>query len=237
MLEDNLRKIIRENLEVVLAFNGYERFEGAVDKQEFMKVIRRDPALAPFFLANEKYATVRIGGNLITSLHRKLGDIYEGIFEELLRDRLGVSQADLNFSVSLDVDGQAQRRSTDGALRLSVLGEQAQRRVRRLQSDRSAKGLGFEVRSCYQIGDSKRIQADRDLALALRRHGLEPVLLIFCATSLRSPVKRLAEYWTVREGTAAFAYVKELTGFDLAQFLKAEKRMIRELMERIFAMM
>ena len=64
-------------------------------------------------------------------------------------------------------------------------------------------GMAFEVRSCYQIGDSKRIQADRDLALSLKRDQIEPIMLIFCVISLSSPVRRLSNYWTIYEGKHA----------------------------------
>jgi hypothetical protein len=52
-----------------------ERFENVTDKESFLELIGSDPAFAPFFLNNPKHITARIGGNLITSLHCKLGDM------------------------------------------------------------------------------------------------------------------------------------------------------------------
>ncbi|PJF31841.1 MAG: hypothetical protein CUN51_02550 [Candidatus Thermofonsia Clade 1 bacterium] len=95
-------------------------------------------------------------------------------------------------------------------------------------------GTAFEVRSCYQIGDSKRIQADRDMALALKAKDIEPVMLIFCKTSLRAPVIRLRNYWQLYEGQAAFDFVRTLTGIDLQAFLQQERSTIQPIMQRIF---
>jgi hypothetical protein len=97
-----------------------------------------------------------------------------------------------------------------------------------------AVGLALEIRSCYQIGDSKRIQADRDMALALRQISLSPVMLVYCETSLRSPIIRLSQYWCLKEGKAAFDYIHQLTGFNLLRFLNENKSFIKERMDTIF---
>lgn len=200
-------------------------------------MIGNDPAFAPFLLHHPKYVTARVGGNLITSLHRKLGDMYEEIFQVLLETELGIPEEKLRYGLTLNIDGKLQQRSTDGVIRYAEIGTRHRQRIKALQTERDALGMAFEVRSCYQIGDSKRIQADRDMALALRKQNLEPVMLIFCASSLSSPVKRLKEYWRVYEGKAAFEFVKTLTGFDLLDYLQQEQALIRKIMDKIFAMM
>ena len=217
----------------VLDYDAFERFEGVTDKDGFLELVGNDPALAPFFLDNPKYVTARIGGNLITSLHRKLGDMYEEIFKTLLASELKIPSSDLTYRVTLNIDGKPQQRSTDGLIRYSRLSPKVANKVRVMQTENSS-GMAFEVRSCYQIGDSKRIQADRDMALALRMLKIEPVMIIFCASSLTSPVKRLREYWRVYEGVDAFEFVKNLTGFDLFRFLQQKSGMIKEIMDRIF---
>jgi hypothetical protein len=237
MTNSRLREIIERHLLKVLEYDPFERFEGVTNKRSFLQMLSNDPAFAPFFLNNSKYVTARIGGNLITSLHRKLGDMYEEIFRALLETELGIPEEELRYSLTLNIDGKLQQRSTDGVIRYAGLGTQHLNRVKALQTEHDALGMAFEVRSCYQIGDSKRIQADRDMALALRKQNLEPVMLIFCASSLSSPVKRLKEYWRVYEGKAAFEFVKTLTGFDLFDYLQKEQNLIRKIMDKIFAMM
>jgi hypothetical protein len=237
MIKSRLRKIIIESLSKVLEFDPYERFGGVTSKEHFISLIKTDPAFAPFFLHNPKYATARVGGNLITSLHRKLGDMYEEMFKVLLEDKLDVPTKDLEFSIELNVDGKLQERSTDGLIRFSHLSADSKKGLYALFGIEEQIGVAFEVRSCYQIGDSKRIQADRDMALTLQNSNIKPVMLIFCATSLTSPVKRLSKYWNVFQGKETFRVVNELTGFDLHEYLIEESETIEPLMKRIFAMM
>lgn len=169
-------------------------------------------------------------------MHRKLGDMYEEIFKTLLADKFQIPEEELSYSLMLNIDGKLQRRSTDGLIKYSSLSRKDKSRLRNFISEDS-KGMGFEVRSCYQIGDSKRIQADRDMAVALKKEGIDPVMLIFCTSSLKSPVKRLRGFWTIFEGEKTFCFIRELTGFDLYSFLDGEREMIHNLVDKIFAMM
>lgn len=237
MNKAQLRKIVQDNLLKVLEFNPYERFAGVKSKEHFIALIETDPAFSPFFLHNPKYATARVGGNLITSLHRKLGDMYEDLFRALLAETLGVPEEDLRFSVKLNVDGAFQERSTDGLIRFERLDQKTKKGVFTMFQVEEEIGVAFEVRSCYQIGDSKRIQADRDMALALTNANIIPVMLIFCITSLTSPVQRLSKYWRVFQGKEAFDVVGKLTGFDLYKYLISESVVIEPVMKKIFAMM
>ncbi len=233
-IEAKLRKTIKENLEVVLAFDPYARYDGVSNKQEFLNLLNNDPAFAPFQLANERYAIARVGGNLVTSLHRKLGDIYESLFWILLKENLSIPENDLHYQVNLDVNGRIQTRSTDGFVNYSLLERDVRVRIKEIARKDDAIGMAFEVRSCYQIGDSKRIQADRDLALALEKENIEPVMLIFCITSLKAPVRRLSGFWSLYQGHDTFNFVKHLTGFDLYHFLMSEQDTIGEIVNKIF---
>ncbi|MDJ0728572.1 MAG: hypothetical protein QNJ33_01125 [Crocosphaera sp.] len=79
------------------------------------------------------------------------------------------------------------------------------------KSWRNYDGIGFEVRSCYQIGDSKRIQADCDMSLALKSYKILPVMLVFCSTSLKNPLARLSKSWEVYEGIDSFNLVTSIS--------------------------
>lgn len=236
MIEQTLREIITHHLSKVLEYNAFERFKGVIDKDTFRQLMGSDPAFAPFFLNHPKYITARVGGNLITSLHRKLGDMYEEIFQTLLANRFKLSAEDLSYNLQLDISGKAQIRSTDGFISYSLLPADDLFRLQTIL-DLHYVGLAFEIRSCYQIGDSKRIQADRDMALALRKQQIEPVMVIFCSSSLVSPVKRLKEFWRIYEGEKAFDFVKNLTEFDLQTYFQQEDTLIQEWMNKIFEMM
>lgn len=224
VIEAALKEIVHRNLSKVAAFKPYKKFPGVSSREHFADVLRNDPALAPFGLHNDKYIVARVGGNWITSLHRKLGDAYQEMFTYLISQRYDLKAADVLFSVDVQIGSRIQRRSTDGVLRLEHLARRGMKVADLIASDRMTigdpVGLGFEVRSCYQIGDSKRIQADYDMALALVEEKLIPVMLVFCKTSLRSPTNRLAKSWVLMQGEEAFAFVHKLTDFDLRRFLQ-----------------
>jgi hypothetical protein len=236
-IEERLKHIISHSLGKISDFDGYKKFEGVSNAEDFKKLMRRDPAFAPFCLDREKYVVARIGGNLITSIHRKLGDLYEEILLELLNDKYGFSKEYLKFSLDIVIDGKEQKRTTDGRLILSDIdNKELKDKVANLVID-GYDGLAMEVRSCYQIGDSKRIQADDHMATALKALNIEPKLVILCNTSLVSPVKRLSKNWTVYQGEDSFEYIKNLTDFDLYQFLLDNKTLIEPLMDDVFDML
>ncbi len=222
------------HLKKILEFKPYEKFDGVSNAEEFKLLIRRDPAFEPFSLHQDKYVVARIGGNLITSIHRKIGDLYEDVILELLTRKYGFSKEYLKFSLDIVVDGVKQERTTDGRLILSdIKDKKLKENVKSLMVGKYS-GLAMEVRSCYQIGDSKRIQADEHMAKALKAIDIEPKLVIFCNTSLISPIRRLSHHWTVYEGEKAFAYIHKLTSFDLYKFLMDNDTTIKPIMDKVF---
>jgi hypothetical protein len=236
LLEKDLCNLVEYHLLVVTNFDPYSRF-GATDKETFSTVIANDPAFAPFFLDNSKYITARLGGNLITSLHRKLGDLYEAIFKLLLVRKLDLDPDELEYSVQIEIDGELQVRTTDGLVIYNEISDEIKSNLDgepfRINYPDS-KGMGFEVRSCYQIGDSKRIQADEHMAHALLNLQIDPIMLIFCNTSLSSPVKRLSRSWNVYQGQETYQFIHKLTNFDLLSFFQRNADFIESIMNQIF---
>ena len=216
-----LLSIADKHLSLIAKYNPYRNFAGVKDRKAFAAMIAEDPAFSSFGFTDDRYVVARIGGNLITSLHRKIGDMYEEIFRYLLQCRFDLSAADISFKVDVQIGSRIQARSTDGLLPKHCISRLNLPLPRGWA--KGAEGMAFEVRSCYQIGDSKRIQADWDMALKLKAEGIVPVMLIFCNTSLKSPVVRLRKSWTLFEGTATFDFVKALTQFDLFSFMQKHK--------------
>lgn len=219
----------------VLDYDPFRNFPGVSSTQDFRNLFGSDPAFSPFFLNREKYVTARFGGNLITSLHRKLGDIYEAMIQVTLSEKLEISIEDLKHSLLISIDGEDQERSTDGIILLSKVSNMKLRHaLSSYITEERYVGVGLEIRSCYQIGDSKRIQADRDMALALQRENIQPIMLVLCITSLTSPVRRLSRYWSLLEGMKAFEFVRKVSGFDLYSFLEGQKDFIQPFINEIF---
>ena len=244
-LKQHLLEVVKKHLNVVNSYDPYYRFPNINSKEDFIQAMKDDPAFVHFNLDTEKYMVARFGGNLITSLHRKLGDLYEECVATILIDKVpGVSEQDAHWSVQIVIDGRKQERSTDGAIFLDKLEGATKTRIKdivnrlkqtnTIYDDKNFKGLAFEVRSCYQIGDSKRIQADENMAKKLLSMDILPIMLIFCNTSLRSPVARLKRTWSLHEGYDTFDLFKEITNFDLFRFLEENKEEIQTIMDEIY---
>lgn len=224
--KQELLKISLSNLNKVQDFNPFASYQGVNSKSDFIDLISNDPAFSNLGLATDRYVTARIGGNLITSLHRKIGDMYENIFSYLLTKLFDIPESDLHFSVNVKINDRIQERSTDGLIPKSKYTDNFPMEWRNFDA------IGFELRSCYQIGDSKRIQADYDMALALREKNILPVMLIFCNTSLKSPVLRLKKSWELYEGEATFKIISDITGFNLFSFMVEHEKQFKSSVEK-----
>lgn len=227
--EKELLDTALKHLNKVLEFDPYKSYPSVSCKNDFKKLMASDPAFSALGLDDERYIIARIGGNLVTSIHRKIGDMYEGIFAYLLKSKYGMAEAELHYSVNVQIGGRLQERSTDGLLKRDMMPSHFPTKWL------SCDGIGFELRSCYQIGDSKRIQADYDMALALKEQNIQPIMLIFCITSLRSPVDRLSKSWELYEGLDSFKVVQQITDFDLYSFLQSNSKVLKKAIDNIFS--
>lgn len=227
--EQKVLEIAVANIRKVLRFNPYKKYAGVTTREEFQELLSRDPAFGTLGLDDERFVIAKGGGNLVTSLHRKIGDLYEGIFAYLLTETYGIETRELKFSIEVQIGERKQRRSTDGLIRKEKYNALIPKRW--LNFD----GVGFELRSCYQIGDSKRIQADYDMSLALKSFNIQPVMLIMCSTSLRSPVTRLSNSWELYEGVRSFGLIQEITGFALLKLLQKNSDLLKREVDSILS--
>lgn len=227
--EVELLNLAVTNIRKVLDFSPYKSYIGIKSREQFQQLIARDPAFGVLGLDDERYIIARVGGNLVTSLHRKLGDMYEALFGYLLKESFGLNESDLHFSVQVQIGDRIQVRSTDGLIRRDKFNQNIP------EAWMEYEGIGFEIRSCYQIGDSKRIQADYDMSLALKSYQILPVMLVFCNTSLRSPLARLSKSWELYEGINSFNLVQLITGFDLYSFLERSSDSLKQEIDNIFS--
>lgn len=227
--ENELLEIAKFHLNKVLEFDPYKSYKGVNNRNQFKNLMMSDPAFASLGLNDDRYVIARVGGNLVTSLHRKIGDMYEALFGYLLQKKYNMTAEELNFSVDVRIGGRTQKRSTDGLIKKEKFTEKIPHLFK------SFDGIGFELRSCYQIGDSKRIQADYDMSLALKAKNILPIMLIFCTTSLKSPVARLSKSWTLYEGEDSFEVVKQFSDFDLYAFMISHKKTFETIIDKVFS--
>lgn len=220
--EAELLELALTNIRKVLEFSPYKSYPGIKNREKFQQLIARDPAFCALGLDDERYVIARVGGNLVTSLHRKIGDMYEALLVYLLKKSFGLNENELHFSVEVKIGDRTQVRSTDGLIKKNKFNSRIP------EAWMQYEGVGFEVRSCYQIGDSKRIQADYDMSLALKSYKILPVMLVFCNTSLKSPLVRLSKSWELYEGINSFNLVELITGFSLYNFLQKNDRVLKQ---------
>ena len=140
-----------------------------------------------------------------------------------------MSESDLHFSVEVKIGNRTQVRTTDGLIKREQFNQFIPKNWTQY------KGVGFEIRSCYQIGDSKRIQADYDMSLALKSFEILPIMVVFCNTSLRSPLNRLSKTWNVYEGIDSFNLIKTITGFNLYKFLQDNSDELKQEVDKILS--
>jgi hypothetical protein len=104
------------NIRKVLEFNPYKSYTGVNSREEFQTLLSKDPAFGVLGLDDERYVIARVGGNLITSLHRKIGDLYEGILAYLLKETYSLADDELHYGVEVQIGERFQIRSTDGLI-------------------------------------------------------------------------------------------------------------------------
>lgn len=202
---------------------------------------RADPTWPHFGFDTQEFLQYQAVGNYYTAIFRKIGDLFEGVIKELVQSKLGINREDQKHEFEIVVDGVTQHRSLDVAIDLNKIDDISVRtRVAsalfKLTGDDSPDATVIELRGCYMIGDSKRINADEHAAKAARTAGLSPVMLIFCSTSLPSPVKRLRKSWSLFEGVESYDFVKTVTGFDLQRFFQEISPDLKNVTDQLIGM-
>ena len=230
-------------LSKVLKGKAYKRLKGI---EEDVNAHKEDPVFSIFGLYDEDYVRVKGASAYIVAIHRKLGDIYERCIREIVKESLGLTDDQVRYSIKVEIAGKLVERTLDCKILVhDVRDEEAKNRLRKLIAKEVGEdkanlyeGIGLEVRFCYQIGDAKRIQADLQMAHALIRDRILPIMLIFCNLSLRQPLERFKQRtpWRVKEGMQAYSFIRELTNFDFYDFLnRIKEKAIQPIMYNILS--
>ena len=241
--EAELLAIIKRNLAVA---GRYRRQKDTTKEGEALK---QDPVFSLFGLTGQEYILAKARGAQVVSLHRKLGDLYQELVSFLFQSALQLSAEEIKFELVRGRSSGAGKRSLDAKIPFDGLNAEVAARLKALSAkvvaanpkkypNMPARGLGFEVRFCYQIGDSKRINADIENADASLAMGYLPVMLIFCSISLHDPIDRFRSRskWFVLEGMPSYDFLRELTSFDLFGFLQDRSDLIRTWIGQAFGM-
>jgi len=197
-----------------------------------------DPLFNIFGLDSPEYVAATLAGGTITSIHRKLGDIYEQCVQAVFMNRLKLSFDQINYSATIRSGDENECRSADACLLFEHLEAAARKRIkaycekelRQLTDDPRIEliGVGMEIRHCYQTGDSKRTQADEALARHFLVSGILPLMPLFCNQSNPTIIRRYRSVWIIKQGMESYKMVKKISGYDLFSFMERNKDEFRK---------
>jgi hypothetical protein len=236
-LEQALYALTMEHLAKLAAY-----IPGPVKKQgtreKLLGAYQRDPVFSIFGLDSLEYLAATLAGGTVTSIHRKLGDIYEACVKTIFMKSLSLSPTDVTYSTIIRSGDIEEDRSADAYLQFDKLDTATRRRVSAYCRAEVAKvtsnpkidliGVGMEVRHCYQTGDSKRTQADEALARHFLLSGILPVMPLFCNQSNPGIVSRYRSVWVIKQGMESYDLVKTFSGYDFFDFLKRNREDFRK---------
>ncbi len=235
-----LHAIIIKHLEKI---EGYEPAHGRsrqdrLAKDRLQAVFASDPLYSIFGLDSPEYIAATLGGGTITSIHRKIGDLYEESVREIFRLSLSLSEEDVHYSAEIASGDVRLKRSLDCFVPLGKLANSKRLEFQALAMEGfrffgsepkvNPIAIGIEVRHCYQSADSKRAQADEAMAMHCAISGILPLMLVFCNQSNRSILRRYSRLWYLREGLDSYSLVNQYTGFKFYDFLAERKETYRK---------
>lgn len=207
-------------------------------REKLLVAYREDPVFSIFGLDSDEYLGATLAGGTVTSIHRKIGDIYEACVKTIFMQALNQAPTDVTYSTIIRSGDEEETRSADAYLQFDRLDAAACQRVSSYCQAEVAKltsnpninlvGVGMEVRHCYQTGDSKRTQADEAMARHLLLSGILPVMPLFCNQTNPGIVARYKSVWVIKQGFEAYDVVKTFSGFDFYDFLKRNREDFRK---------
>jgi len=234
-LDQTLHDLIMANLAMLSQYVPGPVKRAGGTKEKLIEKYRKDPLYSIFGLDSPEYVGATLGGGTITSIHRKLGDIYEQSVATIFAHTLQIDIAELTYSAQI----QDETRSADVYIQFDRVKDAKQRkRIEDFCEAELAKltekpqitliGLGMEVRHCYQTGDSKRTQADEAMARHLLVSGVLPIMPLFCGQSNANIISRYRSVWVVKEAADSYATIKHLSGYDFYDFLARNREDFRK---------
>jgi hypothetical protein len=202
-------------------------------REHLLKRYQEDPVYGIFGLDSIEYLAATLAGGTVTSIHRKLGDIYEGCVRAIFTHVFNLTADEVVYSATIRSGNNDETRSADTYLQFDRLPGQAKQRIKKycsqellqLSSAPQVKliGVGMEVRHCYQTGDSKRTQADEAMARHLLVSGILPIMPLFCNQSNPGIIQRYRSVWVVKQGMESYDMMREMSGYDFLGFLRRNK--------------
>lgn len=229
-LDQSLYDLIMAHLAVLKQYVPGPVKKAGGAKEQLLARYQKDPLYSIFGLDSPEYVAATLGGGTITSIHRKLGDIYEQSVATIFAHSLKIDAAHLVYSAKIQSGATEETRSADVYIQFDRVKNPEQRKtIEAFCAAELAKlttnpkvtliGVGMEVRHCYQTGDSKRTQADEAMARHLLVSGILPMMPLFCGQSNPGIVSRYRSVWVIKQAAESYEAVRTLSGYDFYDFL------------------
>lgn len=229
---------------------------GGLTLEQFQALYQGDPFYNWFGLDNPlMYAAHKAAGGM-TSVYRQIGIGCEKLFRTVLRDSLGLSDADVAWSYEVLLpSGKTRTLHLDARVPLEKILDKAKRDQFHDWMKQSADELGvnrrvfatltgtiFEVRQGYKSKDSKRQNADIANAATAYTNAYLPCAAILSAQIDNDILVRYRmEKWAVVTGVvgardpllSTYDFMKEVVGYDLAAFFKRNSKVLRTEIDKV----
>lgn len=217
---------------------------------QFQVLYQSDPFYSWFGLDNPlMYAAHKAAGGM-TSIYRQIGIGCERLFRALLRDALGLSDADVSWSYQVPLpSGKTRTLYLDARIPLDRIANVERRDKLHNWMRMSSKEIGvddavfstltgvvFEVRQGYKSKDSKRQNADIANAATAYTKAYLPCAAIL-STQIDTDIlyRYKAEKWVVIIGVegvdnplvSTYDFMRDVVGFDLAAFFRRNSVTLR----------
>lgn len=210
---------------------------------EFQRLYQADPFYAWFGLDNPlMYAAHKAAGGM-TSIYRQLGIGCEKLFRQILRDQLGLSAEEANWSYTVPtMGGKTRTLYLDGRVSLADIQAPITRKRFHDWMEQAAMAAGvapavfnsltgavFEVRQGYKSKDSKRQNADIANAATAYTNAYLPCAVILSAQIDGDILLRYrAERWSIITGViglndplqSTYDFMQNIIGYDMAGFFQ-----------------
>lgn len=249
--DDAYLDIIRSALRVCLNYKpkfGHGKV-GGFTLESFQKMYREDEFYEWFGLDSPLvYAAHKAAGGM-TSVYRQIGMGCQTVFQQILRDQLGLSVADSVWSYKVpSTRGKMRTLSLDGWIPLEKvaiecrrsptinwLSEAAQSVGLKKPDAKGLRGAVFEVRQGYKSKDSKRQNADVSNAANAYASKHLPVVVLLSKQIDSDVAERYARaQWVILRGTvggtaldSTYVFCREVLGYDLAGFFRRNSKEIK----------
>lgn len=217
---------------------------------QFQTLYQSDPFYNWFGLDNPlMYAAHKAAGGM-TSVYRQIGIGCEKLFRTVLKDALGLAEADVTWSYEIPLpNGKTRTLYLDARVPLDKIADKVKRARFQSWMRDSADFIGvdpkvfstltgtiFEVRQGYKSKDSKRQNADIANAANAYTKAYFPCAVILSAQIDSDILLRYrSEKWAVITGIegarnpliSSYDFMRDVVGYDLAAFFKRNSKTLR----------